>query len=177
MYLYMVITVRCKHFKDIFDFAKYCNCVWMYLQQTIIAMYRHIIRLLQGRNFRCPLLSADAPAADYNSHVQKGCIGLSYRLSTCFLQYFSFNSPQMIKKRYCNSFLFLEINLTFMLHYFVFIFGISIKFCFMVPILTCLKKKAFCCELFYCRSQIIMISLITVCGHNLQKNYYIFRQK
>ena len=32
------------------------------------------------------LLSADILAADYNSHVQKGGIGPSCRLSTCFLQ-------------------------------------------------------------------------------------------
>jgi len=49
--------------------------------------------------------------------------------------------------------------------------------CFLLPILTYLKKIAFCCELFNCWPQITMISFITVHGHNLKKIYYICRQK
>ena len=39
------------------------------------------------------------------------------------------------------------------------------------------EKKALSCELFYCWPQINKILPITVHGHNLQKDYYICRQK
>ena len=49
---------------------------------------------------------------------------------------------------------------------------------FLVPKLIYLKKKSFLlCELLHCRLQKTIISLITVRGQNLQKSYYICRQK
>ena len=52
-------------------------CPRTYLPRTIT---------VRGRTCHGLLLSADVLAADYNSHVQKGGICPSCRLSTCFLQ-------------------------------------------------------------------------------------------
>jgi len=47
----------------------------------------------------------------------------------------------------------------------------------LIPKLTYLKKKALSCELFYYWLQIAKDLPMTVRGHNLQKDYYICRQK
>ena len=86
---------------------------------------------VRGHTSRGLLLSADVLAADYNSHVQKGGIGPSCRLSTCFLQVLVFTFFK-ISFEWDTSFKFrLQIwNQHKILH-------------FLIPKLTYLKQKSF----------------------------------
>jgi len=71
------VTVFCKGRNIFLKFAANSNKPVKACPRTITVRRRTCHGLL---------LSADVLAADYNSHVQKGGIGPSCRLSTCFLQ-------------------------------------------------------------------------------------------